>query len=355
MGSGLDHRWLRAAHITFWVVTAVGAFVLVRDLRASNAPAHGTRSSAAVKHAKPQPSGKLVASIPLPNGAFDLAAGAGSIWVATNGSANPGAPGSETEVARIDAATNRVTVPLIPTGDFAIDALGASSGGAVLGDQLQWLNAATNTTGGPTLPQDCGQPSVAADTSGDVWFVISDACGLLGKFDTLTGQVANVQSIPPGQPAQIAVGDGQVWLSNNDAQPAMLERLNVATEHLERIRQIAAGNEIAVGDGVVGILNYSAIPPTLTRVSDQNLTVLGKTSLVYEHAPSAGITEGDSRFWLTVSGSQGGEIVAYGARSGQPVGAPIPLGHEETGSKAYAFGSLWVSGRNRVLRIQPNS
>jgi hypothetical protein len=299
--------------------------------------------------------GKIVATIPLPNGAFELAAGAGSIWVVTNSSANPEAPGSETDIARIDAATDRVTVPLITTYDYGIGDVGASSGGAVIGDQLQWLSARTNTVTTEGLPQDCGQPSVAGDPSGNVWFAISGPCGLLGKFDTVTGKVTSIQPLPRDGEVQIAVGDGQVWLSNSSIEPAMLERLNTATGRLERVSQISSGNEIAVGDGVVGILNYASRPPTLTRISDKSLAVLGKTSLIYEYSPGAGITEGDSRFWLSVPELHAEEIVAYGVQSGKPAGAPIPLGHEEAGSPIFAFGSLWVSGSKRVLRIQPNS
>ncbi len=317
-------------------------------------PALKSASHAVAKRAKP-PAGRVVATIPLPNGAFEIAAGARSIWVATNSSANPGAPGSETDVARIDAETNRVIVALMSTHDFAIGALGASSGGAVLDDQLQWLSAKTNTTGAPTLPQDCGQPSVAGDTSGDVWFVISDACGLIGKFDTLTGQITSIEPFPRGGEAQIAVGDGQVWLANSNTKPAMLERLNVPTGHLEPIRQIVSGATIAVGDGVVGILNYYSTPPTLTRISDMSLAALGKTPLIYEHPPYADITEGDSRFWLSVPRNDAGEIVAYDAQSGQAAGAPISIGTDEPVSTTFAFGSLWVSANKRILRIQPSS
>jgi hypothetical protein len=353
---GVARRWFRAIHIVFWGMVAIGTFLLVDHLRETHVPSV-RRGGAAAKHPSSRPAGKVIATIPMPNGAFDIASGAGSIWVATNSSSNPGAPGSETDVARIDAATNRVVAPLITTSDWAIDGLGASSGGAVIDEQLQWLSAKTNAVTTPALAQDCGQPSFAGDTVGDVWFVISDHCGLLGKFDTLTGRVTRIEPFSTGGQAQIATGDGQVWVANSNSTPAMLERLNLSTGRLERIRQIVSGALIAVGDGVVGILNYYSTPPTLIRISDRDLAMLGRTALIYEHAPNAALVEGGSRFWLSVTLTQANNIVAYSAQSGQPVGAPIPLGAEEfgtPGSMTFAFGSLWTSGKNRVLRIKPN-
>lgn len=95
------HRWLRMAHVAFWIVAAIGMFFFVHHLSGAHAHARGGGSDAARRRAKPQLAGEIVATIPLPNGAFDLAAGDGSIWAATNSSVNPGAPGSETDVARI--------------------------------------------------------------------------------------------------------------------------------------------------------------------------------------------------------------------------------------------------------------
>jgi hypothetical protein len=349
-------RWFRAAHVVFWVLAAIGTFLVVRHLNEFHAPSL-QRGGSAARHRSPRSTGKVIAVIPMPNGAFEIAAGAGSIWVTTNSSSNPGAPGSETDIARINAGTNRVTVPFISTHDYAVDALGASSGAAVLSDQLQWLSAATNTTSAPILPEECGQPSFAENTSGEVWFVTSDRCGLLGRFNTLTGRLMNVEPSPTGGSSEIAVGDNQVWLANSTGPVAFLERVNIATGGRERIRRISPDALIAVGDGVVGVLAYSSIPPVLSRISDKTLAFLGSTPLIYEHAPNAALVEGDSRFWLSIPTAHANGIVAYSAQSGRSVGGAVLVGAEEFGtprSMTFAFGSLWISGKNRVLRIEPN-
>ena len=272
--------------------------------------------------------------------------GAGAIWVGSDGGES---------ITRIDPATDRIAAGPILTGDYALDALAASSGGAFVGDGMRWLDAETNRIGPRALAGRCSELSVAGDSSGFVWYLSTDSsagCSMLAKLDSTTGRVVRTWPFPsaPGK-ATVFPGDGQIWISDETSNPPMLDRLDTRTGRRQPIARIRSSDSVAVGDGVIGVLSWGSAPPTLTRLDEHTRRKLGTTELIEINAGvSPSIAEGSGRFWLVIDGRQS-KLVAYDARTGKPTGAPLVL--RDQGAPIYAFGALWWAGDDRVLRIAP--
>ena len=214
----------------------------------------------------PKTMGRL-ATIPVGGPPTAVATSAGGVWVVES-NLNPGAY----------AGPSRVLVRRV---DPDFDTLGASV----------WI--------GNVVPDGLG--ALAAQGS-SVW--VAPSTGLLTRIDAVTG--AKAQQIDPNaSPAGIAIGEGAVWVSDNEAND------------LVRVDPTGLLTPIAVGNG-----------PT-------------------------GITVGAGGVWVADSLDDAVKRIDPETRS---VTATIPVGRSPAGV-AFGAGSVWVANRGdgTVTRIDPDS
>jgi hypothetical protein len=276
-----------------------------------------------------------------------------------------GSDGSQT-ISRISPTTNRITAGRISTHEFAVDALAASTGGVLLDRSMRRLDPATNQVGPPTLPgSTCGQPQLAGDATGSVWYLntyaSSSSCPFLAQYDSSTGKIVQRWGhvIPANSDASLAVGDGQVWIVVNDGQRLTLYRFDPQTGSARVIRR-QRGNTyaLAVGDGVAALLTdlsaYGLAPRiALTRISDASLRPLGTTSLPVRDIAS--LAEGGQRLWagVTLDRQHRRNVVeTFNVQTGRRVGATASLGPNDFNDElTYGLGALWVAANYRVVKI----
>lgn len=150
-------------------------------------------------------SGAVLATIAIGKGAFDIAVGAGAVWV-------PNA--DDNTVIRIDPTTNQAvaTIP-ISGGPYGVAADSTSVWVASLDGTVYRIDPATNQPTTPIHTQATG--GYVAVGSGAVWVTNpgtgGQADGSLTRIDPATNQV--VANTPLGAtPQEVVVAGGNVWI-----------------------------------------------------------------------------------------------------------------------------------------------
>ena len=148
---------------------------------------------------------EVVASVELPESAFDVALAAGSVWVA----------GLDRRVFEIDAATAEVR--------RSID-VGAAPRGIARIDDAVWVTlrddqevVRIDTRDGTITDRVAldGQPWPIAAADGDVW--VADLDGRVTRIDADTKQVTGYASADP-QPRAIAIRPDAVWITSQSGR-----------------------------------------------------------------------------------------------------------------------------------------
>jgi streptogramin lyase len=258
-----------AAAVTALVVGAAG-FLFIYDAVRPDA----TRSGTGTPTPEPSPligEPTISAEIPVPDGltAYDVAVGAGAVWVALDeGVVDDGGGGS---IGRIDPATNeivaQIAVERTPYRDQIAatpDAVWIASGSAV-----ERIDPATNEIVARVEIGDRSAAAVAADATG-VWVLaiaassddVTEWTGSLIRIDpTANAIVADIPlgSHPVGYQDELRLGAGSVWIlgvrwdeSTNDEYGSDLIRVDPANDEI--VARIPVGGvHMAVGTDEVWV------------------------------------------------------------------------------------------------------
>lgn len=208
--SGRVERWSRTKGKLAEVAIAkpCGAMLIAdRSLWVANC-ADGTLNRIDIKTAK------LVATIPtglpkLNKAELQLAAGAGSVWIASH---------EKGEIARVDTATNAVVAKVAVDPETSYLTFGFGSVWAVcLGQNtVQRIDPATNTVSKRTTLGKA--PGFLAAGEGGVW-IQEQGDGTLVKVDPRTGEVAGRVKIGAVLKwGDVDTGGGKVWLRTTEDQ-----------------------------------------------------------------------------------------------------------------------------------------
>ena len=230
-----------------------------------------------------------------------IAFGSGSLWVANM---------DDQTVSRIDPATLRTTRYLavhgIPTGI-------AASANAI------WV-----------VESDPGATDVSVNR-------------IDPEFDAV-GPAVRIDNVVPGGPGAIAAHGNTVWVAPSSG---LLTRLNPATAQIvHRVDPNAGPTAIAVDNGVVWLTDNEA--NNVTRIDPTGL----QTPIVVGNGPN-GIAVGAGGVW--VADSLDNTVVRIDPTT-QSVKTTIAVGRLPTGV-AVGAGSVWVadSGDGTVTRIDPRT
>ena len=140
---------------------------------------------------------------------LQLAAGAGSIWIASD---------EKGVVSRVDPATNRVaaTVTVDPDTSYLAYGFGAVWAISLPGQTIQRIDPATNTV---TKKTTLGKaPGFLAAGEGAVW-VQEQGDGTLARIDPHSGEVTGRVAVGANlKYGDIDTGGGKVWLRTTDDQ-----------------------------------------------------------------------------------------------------------------------------------------
>jgi len=155
-----------------------------------------------------------------PKGELNVVAGAGSIWIASDGKGM---------IARIDPATNQVTasIPVAPGTFYLAFGLGSLWAVSSEGKLLQKIDPATNTVVGTTPLGN--EPGFLAAGEGAVW-VQEQGDGTVARIDPASGAVtARVKVGDNLKYGDIDVGGGMVWLRTTaDQEFAVIDAKTLA-------------------------------------------------------------------------------------------------------------------------------
>jgi YVTN family beta-propeller protein len=233
--------------------------------------------------------------IPVGDPPTALAAGAGRVWVATS-DLNPFS--TTVAVGRIDPQFNYL-VPVVRIG---------------------------NVVG--------GGPEAVAAQGDQVW--AAPSTGLLTRIDPATDRVAG-RLDPKASPSAIAIGDGAVWVADNEAD-------NVTrVDPTGLLTPIAVGNGpsgIAVGDG--GVWVADALDNALVRIDPNTPAV---TNTIPVGSSPAGVAVGGGSVWVADSGD--GTVSRVDPLKDKVV-MTIPVGGSPQ-ALTVADGRVWVTVDARTI------
>jgi YVTN family beta-propeller protein len=327
-----------AAAATLLLVAAIAAFVLTRD-------SGGGLSTVAPNHVGVIDPGSndLVAEVQVGRAPQAVTTAEGSAWVANI---------DDETVSRIDAADIVATPATITVPEYPSDlAAGAGSVWVALGPlaELVSVNPEQNAAASPVSAlgdgSACGPPQASIDVgAGAVWFVCRSA--ELGRFDLRTraarkvgleaGIVSSSSStlrvledvafgleslwivdsaansileVDPGviqlsrthtvgqDPRAVAVSDDSLWVANHGDDT--VTRLEIAAKGATpRITDIPVGDgpvDVTVGEGAVWVVNQ--LDRSVSRIDPETNEVVATVRLGNE--PQR-VTAGEGRVWVTV-------------------------------------------------------
>ena len=260
-----------------------------------------------------------------------IAFGAGSLWVANR---------DDQTISRVDPRTFR-TLHTIPIGGPPTGIAANGSGVWVVESALsQYVNSTSvfvaridpdfNTPSGGVrignvIPDG---PGVVAASGNSVW--VAPSTGRLTRLNASTDRVA-YQKDPNASPAGIAIGDGAVWLTDNEADNVTrVDRTGV-------LSSIPVGNGptgITVGAGGVWVVN--SLDDTVVRIDPG--TGSGTVTIPVGSSP-AGIVIGAGSVWVANSGD--GTVTRVNPHTNR-VQATIRVGGSPQ-ALTFADGRIWVT------------
>jgi YVTN family beta-propeller protein len=279
-------------------------------------------------------SNKVVAAAPAGIRPGAITVGFGSLWVANV---------DDQTVSRIDLRSLRTlhNVPVggVPTGIAASsDAIwvAASDSGAsavsVRRVEPEFDNPGPPVRIGNVVP---GGPGAVAARGNSIWAAPSS--GVLTRLDPTTARIVH-QVNPNGGPSAVALGDGAVWVSDDEAN-------NVTRiDPTGLLTPIPVGNGpvgVAVGEG--GVWVTDSLDDTVTRIDPSARAVTATISV--GHSP-AGVAVGAGSVWVANSGD--GTVTRIDPRTNKPL-AMIPVGGSPQ-AIAIANGRAWVTVDAQTIR-----
>jgi hypothetical protein len=280
--------------------------------RAVDTPSSQTRTpTAADTVANTAPKSEIEARIRLPEPAFRVATGEGSVWVLTR-APNPA-------VWRIDPTSNDVV-------------------------------------GAPTrLPVD---PWDLVVGSGSVWVAPNGADGRIIRFDAQSGRITSrISARPIYFGGEIAFGGGYVWIGNDDERykgGSTVSKLDPATNGVvgDPVR-LGSPQSLAFGEGALWDADHSG---WLVKIDPATLKISARQRL--DFGPH-GVLVAEGAVYL--ADSHGKRLLKADPETANirktvtlPLGPIYPV---------YGFGALWTGSEavwhgepdDRVVRIDPNT
>ena len=225
--------------------------------------------------------GAVQATVPLQAPPADVAAGAGSVWVA-----EPGAG----LVARIDPV-RRAVEATIPVGTRPTRVVAAGGQVWVLDPTdrtLARIDPQTDTVAQTIAP--ASQPSDILLSAGSLW-VASRGDGRVLRIDPGTGRTRSVVRTG-GNPSGLAAGDGAVWVATDGS--GLLARIDArAGQVTSRIRISDA--PAAVVAGASGLWVLSPLDATVSRVDPRRHAV---TATIALGGQPAALAEAGGSIWI---------------------------------------------------------
>ena len=235
---------------------------------------------------------KLVAAIPVGHNPTSIAAGAGSIWVANRGDGT---------VTRIDGRSRKVVETL---GGFSGTPRSIAFGNGAVWvttreDRLFQIAPADNQITPVPLRWRSGYHSTLPEGFGvvagygAVWLSTTDLGEVL-RVDPSSGRVVVIED--DHGIGELAVGDGAVWVSEQNG----VSRIDATTNVLTGTAQIGAlasadpvSVGVAYGEGSVWAAKYTS--GDVWQVSPVSTTAIGRT-LVGKNVPD--LTVGEGAVWV---------------------------------------------------------
>jgi YVTN family beta-propeller protein len=285
-------------------------------------------------------SDRVVGQAPVGDRPGPIAFGSGSLWVANL---------DDQTISRVSPRTLR-TLSTIPIGGPPTGIAANGSGVWVVESALsQYVDSTSvfvaridpdfNTPSGGVrignvIPDG---PGVVAASGNSVW--VAPSTGRLTRLNASTDKVA-YQKDPNASPAGIAIGDGAVWLTDNEAD-------NVTrVDRTGALSSIPVGNGpsgIAVGAGGVWVVN--SLDDTVVRIDPS--TGSGTVTIPVGSSP-AGIVVGAGSLWVANSGD--GTVTRINPHTNR-VQATIPVGGSPQ-ALTFADARIWVTVD--AQSIEPN-
>jgi hypothetical protein len=365
-----DSLRLRACPRLYRAALGVGQHVL--RVQAFDRAGHRSRTTVVYVLVEPAVSpAHVLASVAVTDAGAVTFASDGSVWVNR-------APGSETgQVSRINPATDHViaTVQASPAG------LGIGGGTDIgFGFGSVWvvnydastitrIDPATNTVLA-TISTETGTNSApvgVAFTAQAVWVAKHEPVGTIVKVDPSTNSIVDEiqvgESVPAGGPPFIVAAAGGIWGNG----PGSVVRVDPGTDRvLARVTPcLGNGGSKMATDGVAlwaancdTIGGISRVEPATNTIR----TVLPASELaayITSSPPIVSLTFGGGTLWA--AGQCGRSACVLGidpvtntivkAWTVPVAGANLGLGY----GIGYGSGSLWLTGGNSVMRLDPGS
>lgn len=303
---------------------------------------------------KPEPSRRITARIDVPGNPFRVAAGERSVWVLDHPPTGC-SPRRRCSVSRIDPASNRVVGRRTWLPAHAWDlAVGAGSVWVTQFDgRLVRIDARTGRISARITARPLYFGSVVAFGDGYVWTGNDDernATGSVSKIDPATNRVLGTVS-DLGSPQSIAYGQGAVWVADHTGWLVKIDPRSLEVVARTRLRfgphgVVATQRAVYVADAhAYRLLEFD--PVTLERRRVVRLSA----GPVYPAAGAGLIWTGSARIWndYTVEDDrvEGVSEATLSTVETLRVGGNVP-------GVAFGFGSVWAARADGpVVRIKP--
>ena len=283
------------------------------------------------------------AAVPVPGRLGRLAAGAGTVWVASDDSRT---------VSAVDPRTRRVT-RTIPAGVFPSDLAAGRDAVWVVDGRRRLLvriqpayGRVTGRVRLPGSPRDRApqsdrfefDPTSVAVGTGAVW--VTDGSARVLRVDPATlARTAAIRT--PGAAAGVAAEAGAVWAI---ASPATVLRIDERTNRItDRIRLVNRSGPdvpypiaVAVGGGFVWVLAGNTA--TVTKIDPRTAGVVGTTRIGVDRGPSA-LAAGADATWVA---NADGSLSRIDAATGEMRSIPVGRGLRDVGLERDA---VWVTNQ----------
>jgi YVTN family beta-propeller protein len=261
--------------------------------------------------------GEVVARITAGSGSRgNLAIGAGAVWVTND---------ADGTISRIDPATNEVVATIVvgePATVFAPDVYGISYG------------------------------------EGAIWVTRSSAREVVRIDPATNAVVARIEIIE--HPADIAVGDGCVWIATSDDVNVMdsvvfdVMRIDPTTnEVVESIDLDTAGGALAAGAGALWLvagerfgIGMDTYPPSIIRIDPATNAIVATIEL---RDPPRGVVVDASGVWVRTRNATYRIDPATNAFAGTVSGPSATT----TRGIAAGGGFIWITANGPVYRLDP--
>lgn len=270
-----------------------------------------------------------------------VAVGRGFVWVANAG---------DESVTQVDPGTNEVV------DSYPVDGTPADiefAGGYVwvaIDDQPRLVSISVSDGDMDELPLAGGGSDLDMASGGrDLWVVSSDTP--LQRIDTVD-YTSITQDTAAGDPVDVAVGHGQIWLLGASGE---IERLDQNTGLSEGIIPLNAPVSPTASDLVAdstGLWVSNGESRTIMRVDVQTGAVTGEAAFNGRSAELAADPEG--RVWVLVANAtDAGSVKLISSATGVAEDGEIGLGGNPVDQR-FGAGALWVVGSSsdRLTRIE---